>query len=296
MFEFNFGWIFRIIHINFVRFFFVIIFFHFLKGFFHFRFNLKEVWNLGILILLFLIIESFLGYVLIWSQIRFWACTVITSLLIIIPFFGEILLLWIWRNFFISVLTLKIFFLLHFILPLVLIFIIIFHLIFLHNYYRRRKIIFYNKFDKILFFPFYWLKDFYNIIFIILFFVLILFKPFIFNDSEIFLESNRIISPVHIVPEWYFLFAYDILRRILNKKLGVLILLFRILIFFLFTLKNQNKNFKINKILVWVFIFNIFVLRYLGSCFVEDPFVCRGIIISLIYFKIILLQIFINFL
>ena len=152
-----------------------------------------------------------------------------------------------------------------------------------------------NKFDKILFFPFYWLKDLFNIIFIIIFFILILIIPFIFNDSEIFLESNRIIRPVHIVPEWYFLFAYDILRRILNKKLGVLILLLRILIFFIFSIKKRNKNIKFNKILIWAFIFNIINLSYLGSCLVEDPFVCRGIITSLIYFKIILFIIILNF-
>lgn len=294
IFEFNFGWFFRIIHMNFVSFFFIILILHFIKGIFYFSYNLKEVWFIGVLILLFLIGESFLGYVLIWSQISFWACTVITRLLNVIPIFGEILLLWVWRNFFISALTLKFFFLLHFILPLILLVFIVLHLLFLHNYFRKRKILINRDFEKILFFPFYWIKDAYNLFFLFSFLLFIIKFPFYFNDSEIFLESNRIVSPVHIVPEWYFLFAYDILRRIRNKSLGVFILLFSILIFLFFSFLNQNFYDIFNKIFSFWFLFNLLLLRFLGSCLVENPFISIGIIISIIYFKFIIIFILIK--
>jgi len=139
------------------------------------------------MIILFLIIESFLGYVLIWSQIRFWACTVITRLLIVIPIFGIKIVFWIWSNYYVSMLTIKLFFLFHFILPLFLFILILFHLIFLHNYSSTSKIYLHRNLDKIIFFPLYWYKDLYNLIIIILFLIFILFNPYYFNDSEIFL-------------------------------------------------------------------------------------------------------------
>jgi quinol-cytochrome oxidoreductase complex cytochrome b subunit len=151
IFDLNFGWIFRLIHINFVSFFFVFIFLHFLKRIFFMRYNLKKVWNVGVFILLFLMLESFLGYVLIWRQIRFWACTVITRLLIVIPFFGITLLNWIWGNFYVSILTLKVFFLIHFILPFIIFLIVFFHLNFLHFYTSKRNFYISRNFDKIFF-------------------------------------------------------------------------------------------------------------------------------------------------
>jgi len=247
------------------------------------------VWNIGILIILFLILESFLGYVLIWSQISFWACTVITRLLIVIPFFGIKLVFWIWSNFYVSLLTLKLFFFLHFIFPFLIIVIIFFHLFFLHNYLRTSKIYFYRNIDKIIFFPFYWYKDFYNFILIILFLIFIFFNPYFFNDSEIFLEINHLVRPIHIFPEWYFLFAYDILRSIPNKILGVFLLLIRILIFLIFSI-NKNYYFllkNLNKNMIYFFIFISIILRWLGACLVEYPFILTGLIISIFYFKII---------
>lgn len=272
---------------NFVSLFFLLIFLHFFKGLFFKSFNLKEVWNIGLIILLFLIIESFLGYVLIWSQMSFWACTVITSLVIVIPFLGVKLVFWIWRNFFISSLTLKLFFLFHFILPLLILILIVFHLFFLHFYLRTRKSNFYIKIEKIIFFPFYWLKDIYNLIIIFLFFIWIFFLPLYFNDCEIFLESNYLSSPIHIVPEWYFLFAYDILRSIKNKLFGVFILIIRIIIFFIFNLKKKTFNFKLNNIFNYIFFFNLIFIRWLGACLVELPFIVIRIIFSIFYFFIL---------
>jgi ubiquinol-cytochrome c reductase cytochrome b subunit len=255
------------------------------------RYNLKKVWIVGVFILLFLMLESFLGYVLIWRQIRFWACTVITRLLIVIPFFGVILLNWIWGNFYVSILTLKVFFLIHFILPFIIFLIVFFHLNFLHFYTSKRNFYISRNFDKIFFFPFYWIKDLYNIFLIFLLLLISFYFPFVFRDREIFLESNNLLSPVHIIPEWYFLFAYDVLRSISNKVLGVILILLRITIFFYFYLKPFSNFYTLNKIFIFLFFFNIVILRYLGSCLVEDPFINLGVIISIFYFKFILLLI-----
>jgi ubiquinol-cytochrome c reductase cytochrome b subunit len=291
LYEIYYGWFFRLIHINFVSIFFLIILFHFLKNIFYIRYKLRKVWNIGLFILLFLIIESFLGYVLIWSQISFWACTVITRLLIVIPFFGIKLILWIWRNFFVSFLTLKLFFLIHFILPFILLVLIFFHLFFLHFYTRTSKINSNYFLDKIFFYPYFWIKDMINFIIFLIIFIWILFFPNFFNDIEIFLESNYLLRPIHIVPEWYFLFAYDVLRSIRNKFLGVLILIFRILIFFLLIFKNFRKYNKLNLFINLLFIFNIFFIRWLGGCLVEIPFILLSYLFRFFYFWIFLLNI-----
>lgn len=200
IFEINFGWFIRLVHINFVSFFFVVLFLHFFKALFFFSYKIKETWNIGLLLVLILIGESFFGYVLIWSQISFWACTVITSLLMVIPFYGLNLVFWVWSNYYVSILTLKLFFLIHFILPFILIVFIFLHLFFLHNYCRTSKIYLHGEYDKVTFFPYFWLKDILNLFVIVVLFRFILFFPFYFNDSEMFLEINHLVSPVHIVP------------------------------------------------------------------------------------------------
>lgn len=257
-------------------------------------YKIKETWNIGIIIILVLIGEAFLGYVLIWSQIRFWACTVITSLLIVLPFIGLKVVYWIWRNYFVSLLTLKLFFLLHFILPLVLLLLIMIHLVFLHNYCSSSKVFFHGGLDKIIFFPYFWLKDFYNVIIIGIIIVWTFFYPYFFNDREIFLEINHLVRPAHIVPEWYFLFAYDILRSIPNKELGVILLLISIVIFMVFSFIHiyKNKISVLSRKLVWIFIFISFFLSWLGSCLVEHPFVFTGLFFSVLYFKFIFILVF----
>jgi ubiquinol-cytochrome c reductase cytochrome b subunit len=214
----------------------------------------------------------------------------------VIPFFGLNLVLWIWSNFYVSVLTLKLFFSIHFVLPLVLILLILFHLIFLHNYSRTSKIYFHRNLDKITFYPYFFYKDLFNILILILLFIFILFNSYYFNDSEIFLEINHLISPIHIIPEWYFLFAYGILRSINNKSLGVILLLIRILIFYFFILKNKIKNNKdiLNKIIIFWFVIIRIILSWLGSCLVEFPFFLRSLFIRIIYFKIIIIIKIIN--
>lgn len=272
--------------------FFFFIFLHFFKGLFFFSYRLKKVWFRGLLIFLFLIIEAFMGYVLVWAQISFWASVVITSLLTVIPFVGFKIVFWVWGGFSVSGATLKFFFVLHFLVPLFLVIFLVFHLIFLHETGRTSKIYFCGRGSKVTFFPFFWFKDFYN--FIIFFFLLfiLLSQPFILGDSEMFLEADYLNSPVHIVPEWYFLFAYAILRSISNKFLGVIFLIFRILIFFRFLCVTNYLTVirKFYKLVFYFFFFVSLFLSWLGQCQVEYPFQFLGIFFTVIYFFFIFLM------
>lgn len=215
----------------------------------------------GLTILFLFIIIAFIGYVLVWAQIRFWASVVITSLLTVIPYWGFNLVFWIWRGFSVTGSTLKFFFVLHFLLPWVSLIFIMFHLLLLHNRGSTSRLFVFLNFDKVTFFPYYIFKDLINILLIILIFFFSINYSFLLGDSEIFLESNLLVRPVHIVPEWYFLFAYAILRCIPRKIVGVIFLVLRIFIFYIFLIFRRY--------LLPLDIFNNIVLFFffLGVCY-----------------------------
>jgi len=281
-----FGWFIRLIHINFVRFFFIILFIHIIKAIYYISFKLAKVWFIGFFILLFLILESFLGYVLIWSQISYWACIVIREFLSIIPFFGFKIIFWIWSGYWTSSFTIKFFFCLHFVLPLVISLIIFLHCIIYLHVYIRTSILFVRQIS-VNFAPYYLIKDFLNFIFILIFILFFLFFPFFFNDIEIFLEKDELNSPMHIEPEWYFLFIYCILRSFPNKLLGIFIIFISIfLILILIINKNYKNSFNLfYKIYFFLFIMNLIILSWLGECEVIYPFIFLGLIFSFLYLK-----------
>lgn len=295
IYEVNYGWIFRIFHFNGASLFFIFLYVHFFKALFFNSYRLKFVWATGLTIFLLVIIEAFIGYVLVWAQIRFWASVVITSLLRVIPIWGFTLVVWIWRGFTVSGATLKFFFVLHFLVPWFIFLLVLVHLIYLHDSGRTSKLYCHGDFDKISFYPFYWVKDSYNLLIWFLFFGFSLINPFNLGDPEIFIEADPIISPVHIVPEWYFLFAYAILRAIPNKILGVIALLIRIISFYFFIfISNYHCMLdKLNKFLVFIFIFVSVILSWLGQCLVEPPYVFLSAIFSVLYFFFIYLLLFI---
>lgn len=291
IYEVNFGWIFRIFHFNGASLFFVFLYLHIFKGLFFISYRLKKVWISGLTIYLLVIIEAFIGYVLVWAQIRFWASVVITSLLRVIPIWGPIIVTWIWRGFTVSGATLKFFFVLHFLVPWGILVLVLVHLIFLHSTGRTSILYCHGDYDKVCFAPEYWGKDAYNILVWILFFIFSLVSPFVLGDPEIFIEADPIIRPVHIVPEWYFLFAYAILRAIPNKILGVIALLIRIVIFYFFAFVNNYTTclVKLNKLLVFTFIVVSIILSWLGQCLVEVPFTFLRVLFSVLYFSFALL-------
>ena len=295
IYEVNFGWIFRIFHFNGASLFFIFLYLHIFKGLFFISYRLKKVWLSGLTLYLLIIIEAFIGYVLVWAQISFWAAVVITSLLSVIPIWGPTIVTWIWSGFGVTGATLKFFFVLHFLVPWGLLVLVILHLIFLHRTGRTSSLYCHGDYDKVSFAPEYWGKDAYNVIVWLVFIVLSLIYPFNLGDPEIFIEADPIIRPVHIVPEWYFLFAYAILRAIPNKILGVIALLIRIAGFYLFALVNNYTSClnKLNKYLVFTFIVSSVILRWLGQCLVEEPFTFLRPLFSIIYFGLILILLFI---
>lgn len=295
IYEVNFGWIFRIFHFNGARLFFIFLYLHIFKGLFFISYRLKKVWLSGLTLYLLIIIEAFIGYVLVWAQISFWAAVVITSLLSVIPIWGPTIVTWIWSGFGVTGATLKFFFVLHFLVPWGLLVLVILHLIFLHRTGSTSSLYCHGDYDKVSFAPEYWGKDAYNVIVWLVFIVLSLIYPFNLGDPEIFIEADPIIRPVHIVPEWYFLFAYAILRAIPNKILGVIALLIRIAGFYLFALVNNYTSClnKLNKYLVFTFIVSSVILRWLGQCLVEEPFTFLRPLFSIIYFGLILILLFI---
>nr|YP_009059437.1 cytochrome b [Philometroides sanguineus]AIN37107.1 cytochrome b [Philometroides sanguineus] len=296
MSEVNGGWLYRIFHFNGASLFFIFIYMHFLKGLFNFSYRLGWVWLSGLVILFLLIMEAFMGYVLVWAQMSFWACVVITSLLSVVPYFGPKLVLWVWGGFTVSGATLKLFFAIHFLLPWGLMVLAGLHMVLLHSSGSTSVVGNHGDYDKISFFPYYWVKDSYNLVVWMIFFFFVFSAPFILGDPEMFLEANALMSPVHIVPEWYFLFVYAILRAVPDKVLGVILLLMSILIFSLFSMVSNYYGVMdvSNDYLVYLFIFCVVILSWLGQSLVEFPFSVLSGVFSMLYF-VLVLMLFVNY-
>jgi len=235
---------------------------------------------------------AFLGYVLPWGQISFWGSTVITNLLSSIPYLGNYLVQWIWGGFSVNNPTLTRFFCLHFILPFLILILTIIHLFFLHLTGSNNPLGINRNIKKISFNPFYSLKDLigFLILFIIIFFI-ISFKPYMLGDRDNFILANPLVTPEHIQPEWYFLFAYAILRSIPRKLGGVIALIISIIILFFLPWLNirklkSNQFYPLRKVIFWILIFTIILLTWIGIRPVEYPFVIIGQFLSIIYFII----------
>lgn len=292
----NIGWIFRLIHINGASFFFICLYLHIGRGIYYGSYKLIKPWLIGVIIFLITIGTAFIGYVLPWGQISFWGATVITNLVSTIPFIGQILVEWIWGGFSVRNPTLNRFFTFHFILPFIIRALVIIHLLFIHTTGSNNPLGINRNLYKINFHIYFTLKDligFLLLIFILL--IIVLLKPFILRDPENFILANSIITPTHIQPEWYFLFAYTILRSIPNKLGGVIALLLSILILIIMPFINYNKFqriifYPINQILFWTFINIIIILTWLGSQRVESPFTEIRQIITILYFSFYLIN------
>lgn len=290
----NNGWILRVAHSNGASFFFLVIFFHIGRGIYFNSHILIKTWIRGILILFLTIATAFLGYVLPWGQISFWGATVITNLVSAIPYLGENLVIWLWGGFAVDNPTLNRFFSIHFILPFVLLIIIIFHLIFLHETGSSNPIGTPINNDKIPFYPYFIIKDFLGFIFFFLFFILIvLYYPYLINDPDNFIPANPINTPLHIQPEWYFLFAYSILRAIPNKLGGVIALVRSIIILIVLPLfkipfSKGLQFYPISQHIYWIWV-NIFILlTWIGIKPVETPFIILRQILTILYFFLFL--------
>lgn len=287
----NYGWLIRTLHANGASFFFICIYIHIGRGIYYESFNLKYTWIIGVIILLLLIATAFIGYVLPWGQISFWGATVITNLFSAFPYIGTTFVNWIWGGFAVDNATLTRFYTFHFILPFIILIITIIHLLFLHITGSNNPLGINRNLDKIPFHPYFTFKDLIGfIILIIILIILSLTNPYLLGDPDNFIPANPLVTPVHIQPEWYFLFAYAILRSIPNKLGGVIALFLSVLILFIlpftFNKKIQGIQFyPLNQIIFWSFVTIVILLTWIGARPVEDQYIITGQILTILYFS-----------
>lgn len=286
----NYGWLLRTLHANGASFFFICIYIHIGRGIYYRSYILTLTWTIGVLILFIVIATAFLGYVLPWGQISFWGATVITNLLSAIPYLGVDIVQWLWGGFAVDNATLTRFFTFHFILPFVVLALVIIHLLFLHQTGSNNPLGSNSNIDKIPFHPYFSLKDIFGyIIILIILITLNLSNPYLLGDPDNFTPANPLVTPIHIQPEWYFLFAYAILRSIPNKLGGVVALILSIAILFIIPFFNKKlilrtQFYPINKLLFWTILTIVILLTWIGARPVEDPYILTGQILTILYF------------
>lgn len=286
----NYGWLLRTLHANGASLFFICIYLHVGRGIYYASHLFIETWNVGVIILLLVIITAFIGYVLPWGQISFWGATVITNLLSAIPYIGKILVEWVWGGFSVDNATLTRFFAFHFTLPFIVAAIVIVHLLFLHETGSNNPIGTNRNQDKIPFHPYFSLKDLAGFIITTTGLTIVtLIDPYLLGDPENFIPANPLVTPVHIQPEWYFLFAYAILRSIPNKLGGVVALIISIIILFTLPLTHKRKFrgiqfYPTNKSIFWFILTITLLLTWIGARPVEEPYLTLGQILTVLYF------------
>uniref|UniRef100_UPI00315D303E cytochrome b n=1 Tax=Sinobirma bouyeri TaxID=1236722 RepID=UPI00315D303E len=286
----NYGWLIRTLHANGASFFFICIYLHIGRGIYYESFNLKYTWFIGIIILFMLMATAFVGYVLPWGQMSFWGATVITNLFSAIPYLGTMLVNWIWGGFAVDNATLTRFYTFHFLLPFIILMLTMIHLLFLHQTGSNNPLGVNSNMDKIPFHPYFTYKDLIGFINLIMLLTLLtLINPYLLGDPDNFIPANPLVTPIHIQPEWYFLFAYAILRSIPNKLGGVIALGLSILILIIlpmtFYKKIQGIQFyPINQMMFWIFIMMIILLTWIGARPVETPYIITGQLLTFFYF------------
>lgn len=288
----NYGWLLRYIHSNGASVFFMVIYIHILRGLYYGSYITPRhfVWVIGVIIFFLMIITAFVGYVLPWGQMSLWGATVITNLLSVIPIVGNLVVEWVWGGFSVDNPTLNRFFSFHYVLPFILISLSIIHVAILHQYGAGNPLGIDSKVDKISLYPYFFLKDSLSLVLFILFFsIFIYFAPNFLGHPDNYVEANSMVTPLHIVPEWYFLPFYAILRSIPNKLWGVLMMLSSILVLLCLPLIHsteiRSSRFRpIYKVIYWLMVSCCLILGWIGNMPVEVPYILMGQLASIYYF------------
>nr|ALQ78846.1 cytochrome b [Glycera cf. tridactyla FS19] len=292
----NYGWLLRNMHANGSSWFFICLYLHVGRGLYYGSYSMIETWNIGVVILLLVMATAFMGYVLPWGQMSFWGATVITNLFSAIPYIGKSLVEWLWGGFAVDNATLNRFFALHFLFPFIIMGTAMLHLLFLHQTGSNNPLGINSNSYKVPFHIYYTTKDVTGFLVMLLSLMLIvMFSPNLLGDPENFIPANPLVTPIHIMPEWYFLWAYAILRSIPNKLGGVVAMFAAILILFILPLINQPKMkgimfYPLNQILFWLMVANAILLTWIGGRPVELPYEWLGQIFTLLYFLLFLMN------
>jgi quinol-cytochrome oxidoreductase complex cytochrome b subunit len=293
----NHGWLLRYIHANGASFFFIIVYIHIFRGLYYGSYITprEHLWCSGVIIFILMMATAFMGYVLPWGQMSFWGATVITNLFSAIPFIGKNIVDWLWGGFAVDNPTLNRFFSLHFTLPFVIVGAVLIHLTLLHEIGSSNPLGITLKVENVSFYPYFYVKDLFGfIVFLFVFFIFIFYNPNGLGHPDNYIEANPMKTPLHIVPEWYFLPFYAILRSIPNKIGGVIAmfgsLLVMLVIPFINSSEVRSSTFRpIYKMTFWLLVLSFFLLGWVGQMPVEYPYTEIGVVCMIYYFAFFLI-------
>ena len=289
----NYGWLLRYMHANGASMFFICVYVHLLRGLYYGSYKSPRglVWCLGVVILILMMATGFIGYVLPWGQMSFWAATVITNLFSAIPGIGTPLVEFLWGGFAVDNATLNRFFSLHYLLPFVLLGLVLLHIAALHQEGSSNPLGLHgNDIDKIDFYPYFYVKDLFGfMVFTVFFSYFLFFDPNVLGHPDNYIAANPMVTPAHIVPEWYFLPYYAILRSIPDKLGGVIAMgasLVSLALLPLVNTSNVRSSFfrPFHRWSFWIWLGNAFILGWIGGNPVEDPYILIGQGATLLYF------------
>ena len=295
----NNGWLLRYIHMNGASMFFIIVYIHIFRGLYYgsFKSPREILWILGVLILLLMMATAFMGYVLPWGQMSFWGATVITNLFSAFPVIGDYIVTFLWGGFSVDNPTLTRFFVLHYLMPFLIIGVVVLHLVALHQFGSNNPlgVDVKSEGDTIPFHPYYTVKDYFGLgVFLIVFFGLVFFAPNFLGHPDNYIPADPLVTPPHIVPEWYFLPFYAILRAVPDKLLGVIMMFAAVSVLFILpwldTHKVRSARFRpYYKQFFWLFFINCIVLGWVGSMPAEGIYVLISRISTAYYFAFFLI-------
>ena len=290
----NNGWLLRYIHMNGASMFFIVVYIHIFRGLYYgsFKSPREILWILGVLILLLMMATAFMGYVLPWGQMSFWGATVITNLFSAFPVIGDYIVTFLWGGFSVDNPTLTRFFVLHYLMPFLIVGVVMLHLVALHQFGSNNPlgIDVKSEGDTIPFHPYYTVKDYFGLgVFLIIFFGLVFFAPNFLGHPDNYIPADPLVTPAHIVPEWYFLPFYAILRAVPDKLLGVILMFSAVAVLFILpwldTHKTRSAQFRpYYKQFFWLFFINCFVLGWVGAMPAEGIYVLISRIATGYYF------------